>query len=952
MLHAIRVGSREADPRGKELLEDIKRLGLRGFKKVRTVKVYRIEGLTPFQTGMLLQSRLKNVNQRSAADRPLISDSRRQVEVAYKPGVMNPESASLMKMARDIGLSGIKAADSSIEYHFDGTFSDEDVQTVLDRLLVNPAVQIIVEREPTTLLITAEPGKTKTVPLLQATDEELMSLSKDKLFLNLEEMRVIQAHFKSIERNPTDAELETLAQTWSEHCGHKTFRARLIVNGVEKAPLITRLKQTSARYSTNVVSSFVDNSGVMRFYDGFAICGKVETHNSPSAIEPYGGAATGSGGVFRDIMGTGEGAKVIASTDMFCVGPPDLPDGELPKGCIHPGHLLTHVAAGVRDYGNRMGIPTVNGSVHFHPDFRAKPSIIVGAYGILREERAKKGEPQPGDIIVALGGRTGRDGIHGATFSSAEMTDRTSSVNAAAVQIGNPIEEKRMIDAMLALRDCGYIRAVTDCGAGGFASAIGEMGSATGVRVELNKAPLKYPGLAPWEIWLSESQERMVLAVPPEYVDAVLAACRGHNVEATVLGEFTDDQRLFVAYNDETICDLSMEFLHDGLPQRTMEARYMATEFPEPNALPSLAEWNERYRAVMRHPNVASKEPIVRMYDHTVQGTSALTPFVGVKQDGPADAAVLRPLLDRPYGLVLSHGLNPVLNRIDPYWGSVSAGIEALANLVAVGGSIRPGEVGLIDNFIWPFPDAEALGSLDLSVDACVDLMNAFELPFVSGKDSLSGTYRGGNAVIKIPPVLCVSAFSRVKDAGKTISSDFKTANSHLILVGRLEADRLGGSVFYDTLGYVGNRIPKPDLAQTRRAMEELEAFIATGVVLAAHDVSEGGLGAALAEMCFGGHLGADIDLSRLVGIHDRGARDTRTQYGLFYNEMPGCFLIEADKKSFRSSLLNDIPYAIIGSTLREPDIRVRWGASTIGCIGVDELKSEWQKPMQEVFHA
>ena len=345
------------------------------------------------------------------------------------------------------------------------------------------------------------------IPIRKMNNTELLDLSRDKLFLNLEEMKVVQEYFRRIGRDATDCEIEIIAQTWSEHCVHKTFKAKLIVDGKEKKPLFKRLKDATEEVAHPLVlSAFVDNSGVIEFFDGMAICGKVETHNSPSAIEPYGGAMTSSGGVFRDIVGTGLGAKVLASTDMFCFAPPGTPQDKIPAGCLHPHYLLRRVVAGVRDYGNRMGIPTNNGSLHFHPDFRAKPTVIVGAYGILPAATSRKSWPKAGDLVVTLGGRTGRDGIHGATFSSGEMTDRTMEVNASAVQIGNPIEEKRMFDAILAARDEGLIRTITDCGAG-FASAVGEMGSKTGARIALDRAPLKCPGLAPWEILLSGARK-------------------------------------------------------------------------------------------------------------------------------------------------------------------------------------------------------------------------------------------------------------------------------------------------------------------------------------------------------------------------------------------------------------------------------------------------------------
>lgn len=945
MIQEIRVAAWVGpDTRGEDLLAEIRYLGITSVVAVRTVRVYRLEGLSLGDAALLARLLFyEEVNQECLLNIPLIKGAAAVVEVAYKPSVMNPEAASILKAARDLGFNDLVAADSSTEYGFFGTPSADDIQLILDRLLVNKTVERVVTEAPSTLVISGERGVTSVVPIRSLNDADLTELSQDKLFLNLEEMRVIQAHFCEIGRDPTDAELETIAQTWSEHCGHKTFKARLIVDGQEKEPLIARIKKGVAKFGNGVLSAFEDNSGVAEFYDGLAVCGKVETHNSPSAIEPYGGAATGSGGVFRDIMGTGQGAKVIASTDIFCFAPPDLDPTELPAGCLHPHYLLRRVVAGVRDYGNRMGIPTNNGSVHFHSDFRAKPTVIVGSYGIIPIAQCQKGKPQVGDRVIVLGGRTGRDGIHGATFSSGEMTERTISVNASAVQIGNAIEEKRMADAILACREAGLIRAITDCGAGGFSSAIGEMGSEIGVHVELDKAPLKYSGLAPWEIWLSESQERMVIAVAPQDVERVLGICRNYNVEATVLGEFTGDKQLVVTYEGAMVCDLDMEFLHHGLPQRVLQAHWIPpvfpeTYFPQPH---TNDEWVDAFCRVLTHGNVCSKESIVRLYDHGVQGTNALTPFSGVSHDGPNDAAVLTPILGKPYGLVISHGLNPILNRINPYWGSAWAAVEALSNLVAVGGN--PQEAWLIDNFIWPFPDEEALGALDRAVDACVDISDAFGIPFISGKDSLSSTYRGKDGtVIKIPPVLCVSALGKIPDVAETITADFKEAGSTIMLVGFLNPVAMAGSVYYDLHGVVGNNLPQLNLKQLFRTFRRLHALIQQGIVLACHDLSEGGLLASLAEMCFGGNIGASIELLPLG--------DGRPDY-LLFNEMAGCFLIEVREEDVLEVSSSSVPSIAIGNTTREATIAVSDRRENLFRADLATLKAAWQRPMKEVFH-
>lgn len=952
MLHEIYVIDREQDTRGADLLREIHTtLGLTQVQQVRALKVYRLEGLKPGESsdlaGAFLSERLTQTWVYGAGWR--CDPQARCVKVAYKPGVMNPEAASIVKAVHDRGLRHLVAADSCWEYQFVGLLAADELQLIVDKLLVNKTVEQVVVEKPQTLLITGEAGPTGIEPITTLCDEELIQLSaRRELHLNLAEMKAIQRHFQEVGREPTDAELETIAQTWSEHCGHKTMQGMLVVDGVEKEPMMTRIKRTAAKhFGDQVLSAFVDNSGVIAFYDGYAVCGKVETHNSPSAIEPYGGAMTGSGGVFRDIMGTGQGAKVILSTDMFCFAPPDLPAADLPPGCLHPRYLYRRVVAGVRDYGNRMGIPTSNGSVHFHPGFRAKPTVIVGAYGILPADKCQKGEPRPGDVVMVVGGRTGRDGIHGATFSSGEMTAQTISVNASAVQIGHAIEEKRMADALLCCRDEDVIVAETDCGAGGFSSAIGEMGAKTGVHVELEKAPLKYPGLAHSEVWVSESQERMVIAVAPKNVPRVQTICDAHNVEATVLGVFTDDQRLTVTYNGESVCDLSMEFLHHGLPKRVLVARkrerVSAELEPVVSEPQTPEEWVQVYEQVMAHWNVCSKEPIVRQYDHTVQGTSVLLPFSGVEQDGPNDAVVIRPLLGKPYGLVVAHGLNPVLNQIDPYAGSLWAVVEALSNYVAVGGDFR--QAALIDNFIWPYPDEESLWDLDRSVDVCCANMDAFGRSFVSGKDSLSSTYRNGDFVLKIPPVLCVSVFGRIPDVAKTVTADFKETGSTILLVGTPDTENLGGSAYYDVAGQLGDCVPRVDLDRLPRTFEWLHHHIVAGNILACHDISEGGLAAALAEMCFGGGCGVSVaPPSDWQGRLDHW----------FFNETAGCFLIEVTPMTSREILASagaaNVACVEIGITMSASEIALLTDREVFS-VPLPQLKEAWQQPMKEVFH-
>ncbi len=974
---------------------------------VKTARVYRLEGVTEKEAVLLAEKLFsESINQIYTINKPILHQANQVIEIAYKPGVMNPEVASIVKASDDLGIKHLIAADASWEYGFFGNITKEEVINIIKKLkLFNPLTEHIITETPTTLIIKGHIGKTQTIPLRGMSDNQLLLLSKDKLFLSLEELRSIQTYFKNLQRYPTDVELETIAQTWSEHCAHKTFKAKLIVDGVEKEPLFSRIKSEALKHKKNIVSAFVDNSGVMQFYDGYAICGKGETHNSPSAIEPYGGAMTGVGGVFRDIVGTGHGAKPIASTDIFCFAPVDLDEKELPVGSLPPLYLLKNVVKGVKDYGNRMGIPTNNGSVHFHKDFRAKPTILVGSYGILPIKKAQKGKPKTGDIIIAIGGKTGRDGIHGATFSSAEMTDKTITVNATAVQIGNAIEEKRMFDALLEARDKNLIRALQDCGAGGFSSAIGEMGEDLGVTIHLEKAPLKYKSLSPWEIWVSESQERMIAAIPKQKLAAFINICKKYNVEYANLGQFDNDQKLKIFFGDDQICNLDMNFLHHGYPRRTMIAtkpklhlrgassarlagalasrrssglakrvtsevakrqtpgRWRSNDFDsfKVDIPKSEKEWITILEKVLSNGNICSKEPIVRRYDHTVQGTNAMQLYSGELLDGPNDAAIVRPILSKAYGMIISHGLNPILNTFDPYWGSIWASTEAIANYVAVGGDYKT--ASLINNYVWPFPDEESLWSLDRSVDAVCDFMKTLGIPVISGKDSLSSTYKGKNGeVIKIPPVLCMSVFGKIPNVAKTVSADFKKNNSLIYLVGSMDFSAMAGSIYFDVLetprtvakasdfGLLrGGRIPHVNLKQLPKTLDAIHHAIQKNAILACHDISEGGIITSLFEMCVGGNNGADIHLGRWRGSDLDSSEVERPDF-LLFNETAGCFLVEVENENTAKTFFKNVPHIFLGKTQKEKVITVSQENNHLFSAQLETLKHAWQTQMKEIF--
>ena len=638
---------------------------------------------------------------------PAVAD-RSVVHVLPRPGVTDPEAESACALLRELGFA-VEGVRTIRSYKIDGP--GEQLPRLIQRVLANEAVeQSALGSLPFDHLGQGRHYEFRllTVPLRAMDDEALLEVSRSgQLSLNLAEMRTIQRHFAGLDRDPTDCELETLAQTWSEHCSHKTLKGKIEFEG---RTIDNLLKQTIFAATKELgldwlVSVFTDNAGVVRFDDEHDVCFKVETHNHPSAIDPYGGSNTGIGGVIRDALGTGLGCKPICNTDVFCVAPADLPADQLPAGVLHPKRVLKGVVAGVRDYGNRMGIPTVNGALAVDPGYLANPLVFCGTVGVLPRGKAFK-KVEPGDRIIAIGGRTGRDGIHGATFSSAELTGQSESLSGGAVQIGNAITEKMVMDVILQARDRGLFHAITDCGAGGFSSAVGEMGAELGAVVELERAPLKYQGLSYTEIWISEAQERMVLAVPPQSMPALSALCAAEQVEATDLGEFVATGRLILRYHGQVVADLAMEFLHQGQPRVVRQASFT----PPPQQaleLPQRGDLTADLLALLGHWDVCSKEWIVRQYDHEVQGRTVIKPLVGWCDDGPGDAAVILPVRGSYRGLAVACGINPRYGRLDPFAMAACVIDEAVRNCVAVGA--HPRRIALLDNFCWGSTDARKL---------------------------------------------------------------------------------------------------------------------------------------------------------------------------------------------------------------------------------------------------
>ncbi|MFH0911873.1 MAG: phosphoribosylformylglycinamidine synthase subunit PurL [Planctomycetota bacterium] len=955
-VHRVEVAVKSAalDSAGKGVADDLRRHGLEGVKIVRTVRVYTLAGLSLAQARLLARELLADgVAEDFSVDAPVLSEEGLvAVEIARRPGVMDPAEASVRKGAAYLGAP-CEWVRTSTRYLVEGRVSAEAVRLAAGKLLANDLIEeIALGKTPPA----PSPGgvsyefRRVEVPLEGLDDGELLRLSTEKqLYLSPAEMRAIQAYFRGQGRPPTDAELETLAQTWSEHCVHKTLKGRIRYTGPDGAALIDSLFKTYIARATRelgkdwCLSVFQDNAGVIAFDETHGAVFKVETHNHPSALEPYGGAGTGIGGVIRDCLGTGLGARPVMNTDVFCFGPPDLPQEKLPRGALHPRRVLRGVVAGVRDYGNRMGIPTANGAIVFDERYLGNPLVFCGTVGIIPRACVAK-EARAGQIALLVGGATGRDGIHGATFSSVELHEESERISSGAVQIGNPIEEKKVCDFLLRARDLGLFSSVTDCGAGGLSSALGEMGAAIGVEVELDAVPLKYAGLSYTEIWISEAQERMVLAADADRLEALRRLAREEDVALTVVGRFTGDRMLRLRYRGAEVGLIEMEFLHEGMPRVTREAVWAEPRTAEP-VLPLPGDYGGDLKRILGSWNVCSKEWVIRQYDHEVQGGSVLKPLVGAQNDGPGDAAVIAPLLGSRRGLAVACGLNPRYSDLDPYWMAASAIDEALRNIVSVGASLE--RCALLDNFCWGNTDKpDRLGGLVRAARACYDFATAYGVPFISGKDSLNNEFASAEGTIAIPGTLLISALAVMEDVTRAVSMDAKEKGNAVYVIGRTR-DELGASHYFALHDALGVRVPKVHPAEGLGAFRALSECTAQGLVRALHDLSEGGLAVAAAETAFAGGLGMELSLA---GVPVPEHRTLRTD-ALLFSESQSRFLAEVAPPSAaafeRILRQHEVAFGRIGSVTGLNRLVV---ADASGSRVIDEpldgLRAAWQAPL------
>jgi phosphoribosylformylglycinamidine synthase subunit PurSL len=994
MVERIYVGTK---PQWRDALGEkirariISDLGLGTITSIRTATVYILnatlfsEDLVSLANGPLSDP----VIQDFSINRTFCREFDWMVEVGFRPGVTDnvgrtAKEAVVIALRKD--LPPDFSVHTATQYFIWGSLSRKQIERVADEILANKLIQTITvySHEEWQKLHTGEFGAPRVSeshipPLfrevnLSVGDEELVEISKKgMLALSLEEMKAIQNYFKApgvaqerkameLPDSVTNVELEILAQTWSEHCKHKIFNAMITYYEEGKSVrTIDSLFKSYIQKTTDDVrrnkgkndfclSVFKDNAGVIKFNDSSAVVFKVETHNSPSALDPYGGALTGIVGVNRDPFGTGLGCRLIANTDVFCFASPFY-DKKLPPRILHPKRVMEGVREGVEHGGNKSGIPTINGTIVFDERYLGKPLVYCGTLGLMNLEiNGRKGyekKANVGDHIIMVGGRIGKDGIHGATFSSEPLHEGSP---VTAVQIGDPITQKRMMDFLLHARDRNLYSSITDNGAGGLSSSVGEMARDTdGAQVFLDRAPLKYHGLAPWEIFISEAQERMTVAVPPGQVETFLAMAQEWNVEATDLGEFTDSGFLVVKYGTTVVANLKMDFLHDGLPQMRLVARWKKPAPQPASSATGIGDLTQDLLGLLKRLNICSKEYVVRQYDHEVQGGSVVKPLCGARNDGPSDAAVLRPILETFEGIAVSNGIVPRYSDIDTYAMVGCAVDEAVRNACCVGAD--PSHMAGLDNFCWcdpvqslDNPDGEyKLAQLIRANQALYDVCLAYGVPLISGKDSMKNDYRIGDVNISIPPTLLFSLVAKVPDVRKSVTMDFKNGGDFIYLTG-ITYRHLGASEY--ALLKNANESSVPEIVDPKAAFSSYAALFSAvkqGLVRACHDCSDGGLAVALSEMCFSGEFGADVSLSR---VRQSGCT---LDAEVLFSESPCRILMEVPPQNAKKfeALFAKVPCACIGTVTKGDAIAVKGltNKTVLSCSRID-AKAAWKSTL------
>lgn len=931
-------------------------------KDCRFVEVYTLDGeLTAAEQEKLCSETLVDRIIQEAHWKEPAYPGRSRIEVGFLPGITDNIGQSASQAVRD-ALGKEMPVYYSRMYCFDGPMEEGEAQRIAT-LLHNPMVErfrlyppghapqadpprVVIQDRIHVARFLLRPGRKETQQLIEKQMLALRKAEVAAIAAYLEDKKVLKER-KTVELDEriTDVELETIAQTWSEHCKHKIFNARIeysengekhVINGL--FPVFIR-QATENVHKPYVVSVFRDNGGIIKFDPHHDIAIKVETHNAPSALDPYGGTLTGILGVQRDVLGTGLGASPVADMDVLCCG--YLHETAVPGGCLRPAQIFQGFVKGIEHGGNKMGIPTVNGSIVFEKDFTARPLVYCGTVGIMPttlndNRRTVEKLIRPGYLAVMVGGRIGKDGIHGATFSSRHIDEH---VPQSVVQIGDPITQKKMMDFVLEARDRRLYEAITDNGAGGLSSSIGELAQLSGgCRIDLDQCPLKYPGLQPWEILVSESQERMTLAVPEERWAELENLARKHEVEVSRVGQFTRSGYFHCTYRGKTVAYLDMKFLHEGLPRLELKAGWQRKTFKEP--VIGETDLALILRRLLASPNISSRECVVRQYDHEVKAGSVIKPVGG----GVNDAAVIRPLLESNEGIVLGHGICPKIIQ-DSHSMAMLAFDEAVRNVLAVGAKFA--YLAALDNFCWPDPVASERnpdGEYKLAqlVRACIgvyDVATGYGVPLVSGKDSMKNDYHFRDEKYSIPPTLLISVVGKIDDVHRAVTSPFKQPGDYIYVLGRTK-EELGGSEYFRLFNGTGNREPTLAIEENAALYKAISQASEQGLWASLHDVSDGGLGVALSECAMMAGLGMDIHLESLI-------RETERDDALLFSESAGRFVASVNEANIArfEKLLEGVPFARIGRVRGDKRFIVR-GLNREIIINEDvrDLKSEWER--------
>jgi phosphoribosylformylglycinamidine synthase II len=955
MISRIYVIHKKGDIRGKIYQKSwTKSLGVKGVSDVEILDSYLIEhNLEDSDVKRIGEALTNPILEKFTIDTLPVDNFKYSVEIGFKPGVTDNVAHTveetiidLLHLSKDTDISVY----SSKVFLISGSLKMENVEQI-SQSLYNPLIETATILRPIDLknnnlhslvpqVVLSHHTPVIRVPILSASDQELVKIGKDgvkdgekrrgSLALDLESMKAIKSYFIKLGRDPNDIEVESLAQTWSEHCKHTIFANQIddIKDGLYKTYIkgATNLIRKNKGSRDFCISVFSDNAGGIVFDDEFMVTHKVETHNSPSALDPFGGAITGIVGVNRDTIGFGLGAKPVANTYGFCFGNPDderkfFKDKNLEQEMFPPKRIMEGVIKGINSGGNCSGIPTLSGFIRFDDRYRAKPMVFAGTVGLIprkingRPSHEKKAEV--GDYIVVIGGRVGADGIHGATFSSLGID---SSSPATAVQIGDPITQKKFSDAIVKeARVMNLYNSITDNGAGGISCSVAEMArECNGAKVFLEKVPLKYAGLQPWEIWISESQERMTLSIPKKKWEVFNNLMKRRGVEATVIGEFTDTGRCVVSYNNKVIMDMGLEFLHNGLPKRHLTTTPCKHTFPEPK-LPKGTSRTKVLEELLKTGNIGSFSSISEQYDHEVQASSVLKPLSGPGRIN-TDAQVFRPVLKSRKGVVVSSSLYPSYSDINTYHMALGTLDTAVRNTIVAGGRLN--HLAILDNFCWCSSyDKTRLAELVDALKACYDGAVAYGTPFISGKDSMFNDFQGydeagKNVKISIPPTLLISTISVMPDLYKTVSPEFKKPGDIIYLLGETYTE-LGASEYFKLLARgsnsIGSNVPKVDLKRNLKTYKILEEIIEGDLVESALSLASGGLGVALSRACVGGVLGCNVSINNITG-------EVKDVDSKLFSESQGRILISVSPNNISKveKLLNNISYSRLGTVAKD----------------------------------